>query len=44
MELILALSLLLNLFYTLPELKKYYLEYKNKNNTLLYNNNGYERD
>jgi len=35
MELILALSLLLNLFYTLPELKKYYLEYKkNKNNTL----------
>ena len=39
MELILALSLILNLCYTIPELKNYYLEYKNKkNNPLLYNN------
>ena len=38
MELILALSLFLNLCYTVPELKKLYLEYKNKNNTLIYNN------
>jgi len=38
MGLILALSLFLNLCYTLPELKKLYLEYINKkNNTLLYN-------
>lgn len=37
MELILALSLFLNLCYTLPELKKLYLEYKQKkNNNLLY--------
>ena len=32
MEVILALSLFLNLCYTIPELKKIYLEYKNKNN------------
>lgn len=32
MELLLALSLLLNLCYTVPELKKLYLEYKNKKN------------
>jgi len=39
MELILALSLFLNLCYTIPELKKLYLEYKNKkNNNILYNN------
>jgi len=39
MEIILALSLFLNLCYTLPELKKLYLEYKEKkNNSLLYNN------
>ena len=39
MELILALSLFLNLCYTVPELKKIYLEYQNKkNNSLLYNN------
>ena len=38
MELILALSLFLNLCYTLPELKNIYLEYQNKkNNSLLYN-------
>lgn len=33
MELLLALSLLLNLCYTLPVLKKLYLEYKNKKDT-----------
>ena len=32
MEVILALSLFLNLCYAIPELKKLYLEYKNKNN------------
>jgi len=32
MEIILALSLFLNLCYTIPELKKYYLEYKQKKN------------
>ena len=32
MELILALSLFLNLCYTIPELKKLYLEYKQKKN------------
>jgi len=32
MEVILALSLILNLCYTIPELKKLYLEYKNKKN------------
>ena len=32
MELLLTLSLLLNLCYTVPELKKLYLEYKNKKN------------
>lgn len=31
MELILALSLILNLCYTIPELKKFYSEYNNKN-------------
>jgi len=30
MEILLALSLFLNLCYTVPELKKLYLEYKNK--------------
>lgn len=30
MELILSLSLILNLCYTVPELKKLYLKYKNK--------------
>ncbi len=35
MELLLALSLVLNLCYTLPELKKLYLEYKDKKNKLL---------
>ena len=39
MELILALSLFLNLCYTIPELKKLYLEYKQKkNNNIIYNN------
>ena len=39
MELILTLSLILNLCYTLPELKKLYLEYKfKKNNRLVYTN------
>jgi len=36
MDLILALSLFLNLCYTIPELKKLYLEWKNKNNRLIY--------
>ena len=39
MELILILSLILNLCYTLPELKKLYLEYQyKKNNRLVYTN------
>jgi len=39
MELILALSLFLNFCFCVPELKKLYLEYKQKkNNTLIYNN------
>ena len=39
MELLLTLSLLLNLCYTLPELKKLYLEYQQKkNNRLIYTN------
>jgi hypothetical protein len=39
MELILTLSLILNLCYTLPELKKLYLEYQyKKNNRLVYTN------
>lgn len=44
MELILTLSLLLNLCYTLPELKKLYLEYKNKKSNRLIYTNGNERD
>ena len=44
MELILTLSLLLNLCYTLPELKKLYLEYQNKKNNRLIYTNGNERD
>ena len=32
MDVLLALSLFLNLCYTLPELKKLYLEYNKKNN------------
>jgi len=39
MEVILALSLILNLCYTVPELKKLYSEYQNKkNSSLVYNN------
>lgn len=39
MELLLTLSLILNLCYTLPELKKLYLEYQQKkNNRLIYTN------
>ena len=42
MELLLTLSLLLNLCYTLPELKKLYFEHKNKKSNQLINGN--ERD
>ena len=39
MELILTLSLILNLCYTVPELKKLYLEHQNKkSNVNIYNN------
>ena len=39
MEFILACSLLVNFIFAYPEVKKYYLEYKNKkNNALIYNN------
>jgi len=36
MEFILACSLFVNVCFSIPELKKYYLEYKEKNNPLLY--------
>jgi len=39
MELILTLSLILNLCYTVPELKKLYSEYQNKKSSVnIYNN------
>tara|TARA_R100000805_G_C3617411_1_gene119612 strand:- start:215 stop:334 length:120 start_codon:yes stop_codon:yes gene_type:complete len=36
MEFILACSLFVNLCFAIPELKKYYLEYKKKKDTLIY--------
>ena len=42
MELLLVLSLILNLCYTVPELKKLYLEHQNKKSNQLINGN--ERD
>ena len=36
MDFILFCSLTINLFYALPEVKKFYLEYKNKKDILLY--------
>ena len=44
MEVILALSLILNLCYTIPELKKLYLEYQNKKSNRLIYTNGNERE
>jgi len=38
MEFILACSLFVNVCFAIPELNKYYLEYKNKNNTTIIKN------